>query len=54
MIKTKKKILFIFHQRDFEGGASKSLILIIEKLKRDEIHEIIALVPKKGEISIYL
>lgn len=54
MIKIKKKILFIFHQRDFEGGASKSLISIIEKLKRDQIYEIIALVPKKGEISVYL
>lgn len=54
MIKIKKKILFIFHQKDFEGGASRSLISIIEKLKRDGIYEIIALVPKKGEISTYL
>lgn len=54
MDKIKQKILFIFHQKDFDGGASRSLISIIQRLKKEQNYEILTLVPKKGEISLCL
>lgn len=50
----KKKILFIFHQDNFDGGASRSLSGILERLKKEKGYILLALVPKQGEISKYL
>lgn len=50
----KKTILFIFHQKDFDGGASRSVISIIERLLSDSNYNIIAITPKNGQISNYL
>lgn len=47
----KRKILFIFHQRNLIGGASKSLLSILEYLKREKEYEIIVLVPGEGEVT---
>lgn len=49
-----KKILFIFHQKNFDGGASRSVINIVEKLKKQSEYEIAALIPFEGEIAKYL
>lgn len=50
----KSKILFVFHQNDFDGGASRSLITILERLKKEKSYEILCLLPKEGQISEYL
>lgn len=47
----KKKILFIFHQKDFCGGASCSLFTLLNYFNINKDYEITALVPSKGEIS---
>lgn len=49
--KMKKSILFILHQNDFDGGASRSIIDIILKLKQENLYNIYSLLPSKGEIS---
>lgn len=49
-----KKILFIFHQKNFDGGASRSIIDVIEKLKKQNEYKIYALIPSMGDIAKYL
>lgn len=46
-----KKILFIFHQKNFCGGASWSLFTLLKYFNLNKNYEITALVPSKGEIS---
>lgn len=50
----KKTILFIFHQNNFDGGASKSIISVLERLQKENIYNILVLLPKNGEIYNYL